>query len=187
MFMLASCSYFLLFVQLMQQPALDDLHQISLEATHFFIQRQCIYMCVCYCLSLVCTGASTTLPQSSSTEGLEVAREQLVGWECQCKSFAVAALHERLILLSPSLCARGSFFCVGKRKRRKRHSKDGEVARQTKEAFQRTFPSLYHGKRGKAGLEGDRGQKSEHQGKLIKVLAHMHKRSCKDVKITTAL
>ena len=81
----------------------------------------------------------------------------------------MAALRERLILLSPSLCAREP-FCVGKRKRRKRHSKDGEVARQTKEAFQRTFPSLYHRKRGKAGLEGGAVRSQSIRGKWLKSL-----------------
>ena len=135
----------------------------STAIVHIFSSKA-MHMCVCFCLSLVCTGASTIVYVPRVQYWRSRSRACWIGWEGQCKSFAVAALRERLILLSPSLCAR-ELFCVGKRKRRKRHSKDGEVARQTKEAFQRTFPSLYHRKRGKAGLEGGAVRSQSIRGK----------------------
>ena len=130
----------------------------STAIVHIFSSKA-MHMCVCFCLSLVCTGASTIVYVPRVQYWRSRSRACWIGWEGQCKSFAVAALRERLILLSPSLCAREP-FCVGKRKRRKRHySKDREVARQTKEAFQRTFSFSLSQKRERK--QGQRGERSE--------------------------
>jgi len=101
----------------MHISAIQCLPKVQREATaaSLFKERTYMYVCmyvnVCPCLYVLVLAVHTT--RYSST--VERSRSRACfGWkQCkdQCKSFAVAALHERLILLSPSLCARELFSC----------------------------------------------------------------------------
>lgn len=136
-----------------------------------YLNGICLYANVC---PSVCTS---TILQQYTREQTTGTLELELGWKDQ-QIFLLWLHCMKGRFFFHHLYAQESFFVCRKTEKEKKILQRWGCC-QTKEAFQRTFPSLFPEKereRRARGRERDRlegSEESEHQGKLIKVCAHI--------------